>query len=206
MHPETEPNRTRRAGARLTFFLVLLVCAGPLLLAFAWYFLYASGEAFDTRNYGELVTPALPLEARSMPVLAGPGAGDELTFPRERKWILVQVAPQGCDEHCRQVLWSTRQGRLSLGRDMARVKRVLIVPEEGLDRDYLAAEQRDLTVFSLREADLLVSELRAVAEPEAGRLYLVDPLGNLMMIYAPGFDPQGLLDDLEHLLRVSRVG
>jgi hypothetical protein len=66
---------------------------------------------------------------------------------------------------------------------------VMLVPEEGLDRDYLAAEQRDLTVFSLREADLLVSELRAVAEPEAGRLYLVDPLGNLMMIYAPGFDP-----------------
>ena len=40
----------------------------------------------------------------------------------------------------------------------------------------------------------------------AGRLYLVDPLGNLMMSYERGAPVKGLLDDLKKLLNLSHIG
>jgi len=44
------------------------------------------------------------------------------------------------------------------------------------------------------------------AEHRAGWVYIVDPIGNIMMRYAPGFAGPGLVKDLERLLRVSQVG
>ena len=38
------------------------------------------------------------------------------------------------------------------------------------------------------------------------RIYVVDPLGNLMMSYPAGADPNGIRKDLARLLRVSRIG
>jgi hypothetical protein len=43
------------------------------------------------------------------------------------------------------------------------------------------------------------------ARPQ-GRIYIVDPLGNLMMSYAPGADAKGMLEDLKRLLKLSHVG
>jgi hypothetical protein len=39
-----------------------------------------------------------------------------------------------------------------------------------------------------------------------GMLFLIDPLGNLMMQYEPGFDPYQVKSDLMHLLRISQIG
>lgn len=41
---------------------------------------------------------------------------------------------------------------------------------------------------------------------QAGRIYVVDPLGNLMMSYARTAEPKGLLEDLKKLLKYSRIG
>ena len=35
---------------------------------------------------------------------------------------------------------------------------------------------------------------------------LVDPLGNLVLSYPPGLDPDGLFRDAKHLLRLSKIG
>jgi hypothetical protein len=39
-----------------------------------------------------------------------------------------------------------------------------------------------------------------------GMLFLIDPLGNLMMQYEPGFNTYKVKDDLMHLLRISQIG
>jgi hypothetical protein len=39
-----------------------------------------------------------------------------------------------------------------------------------------------------------------------GMLFLLDPLGNLMMYYEPGFDPYDVVHDLKKLLTVSQIG
>jgi hypothetical protein len=37
-------------------------------------------------------------------------------------------------------------------------------------------------------------------------VYLIDPLGNLLMSYAPTARPKGMLEDLKRLLGLSHVG
>jgi cytochrome oxidase Cu insertion factor (SCO1/SenC/PrrC family) len=92
-------------------------------------------------------------------------------------WSLVYVAAGACDGRCRQALADTRAVRLALERDGTRVQRVLAAfPDYGAP---VAA---------------------------AGRTYLVDPLGNLLMSYPPGADRAGILKDLKQLLRLSHVG
>jgi hypothetical protein len=40
----------------------------------------------------------------------------------------------------------------------------------------------------------------------SGRVYLIDPIGNLVLSYAPDADPTGMRKDLARLLRLSQVG
>jgi hypothetical protein len=40
----------------------------------------------------------------------------------------------------------------------------------------------------------------------ADRIYLVDPLGNLMMFYESDSKPKGMLEDMKRLLRLSQIG
>ncbi len=40
----------------------------------------------------------------------------------------------------------------------------------------------------------------------AGRIYIIDPLGNLMMSYAPEAASRALLEDMKRLLRLSHIG
>jgi len=39
-----------------------------------------------------------------------------------------------------------------------------------------------------------------------GMLFLMDPLGNLMMQYSPGFNAYKVKEDLMHLLKISQIG
>ena len=50
----------------------------------------------------------------------------------------------------------------------------------------------------------LLDRLLTVAD--AGRIYLIDPLGNLLMSYAPTAPDKALLSDLKKLLRLSHIG
>ena len=49
-------------------------------------------------------------------------------------------------------------------------------------------------------------EALGTATPLESALLLMDPQGNLVLYYPPGFDPYGLVKDLKHLLKVSQIG
>ena len=205
---EIDP-RTRRF--RITLILVFLVCAGPFILAWLWYAFQGAPELGTTTNAGDLVYPARPMEPVTLPVIAARGDEAERQLPVERRWTVLYIAAEGCGADCREVMWATRQIRLSLGRDMGRVHRVLLVPAEGADREWFRSEHEDLTVLDLHQgeaADLLEQlNLEDGAQPrDAGRLYIIDPLGNLMMYFPAGFDPDDFMDDMKRLLRVSQIG
>lgn len=41
---------------------------------------------------------------------------------------------------------------------------------------------------------------------EAGTIYLIDPMGNVIMTYEPKSKPMGIFKDLQRLLKASQVG
>jgi cytochrome oxidase Cu insertion factor (SCO1/SenC/PrrC family) len=121
------------------------------------------------------------------------------------KWSLVYVGAGPCDPHCREALTLMRQSRLALGDDMPRVQRVFLATDQCCDREYLNAEHEGLIVAAA-DTPAAATLLEQFPAAHSGRIYIVDPLGNLMMSHAPGAPPKGLLEDLKKLLKLSHIG
>lgn len=191
---------------RKPFYIVLGLFFAPLAIAFLVYY-GSDWRPSGTTNKGDLITPAIPLPVVTLNK-AGGGTTDE-KFLRE-DWTLVYVSAKGCDEVCRNALLGTANVRQLLGKDLTRVSRALLYTGE-LDAHALPVDQSDLVSANLDDAAgqslLAVFPTRnGVNALEAKAVYIVDPLGNLMMSYAPGADPRWIYQDLKKLLALSHIG
>jgi len=98
-----------------------------------------------------------------------------------------------------------RQSRLMLGKEMDRLVRVFLHGDTAPDTVLLAGEHVGL--IPLQDSRLYdVLENKKPAELEAGGYYLVDPLGNLVLYFHPDIDPSAMVEDIKHLLELSRIG
>lgn len=173
----------------------------PLLLSF-WLYYGAHWRPLGTTNHGELITPLRPLPDITLP--DAKGSAHSRVFLG--KWTLVYVGNGACDADCRNTLVFMRQTRLSLNNEMTRVQRVLVASADCCDVKYLSEQHPGLLVLnaSAAQAQPLLAQF-----PEDGRaqaLFIVDPLGNLMMRYDARLPPKGLLEDLKRLLQLSHIG
>jgi hypothetical protein len=190
----------RSSPPRAQMWLLLAVFFVPLLVAFALY--YGSWRPGGRTNHGELIDPPRPLSTPQLTALDGaPLASDFL----HGKWSLVYIGRGDCDARCREALTLMRQTRLALNDDLSRVQRVFFASEPCCDRAYLEAEHQGLIVAPVNTpaAAALVEQFPDAA---SRRIYIVDPLGNLMMSHAPDAAPKGLLEDLKKLLKLSHIG
>ena len=176
---------------RPLFLLLLLVFAAPLGLAF-WLYYGSSWRPAARNNHGMLIEPARPLAHPG--VLVG-------------KWSLVVIGngESGCDTSCRDTLIYARQTWLSLGKYASRAQRVLLTGGACCDEQYLQHEHQGLVLLRATTADMLAL-LQAFPAPLAHSIFIVDPLGNLMMRYDAQADPKGLREDLKKLLDLSHIG
>lgn len=203
-----------RRAQRRTLLLLILLFFAPLALAFLFYYGHLGWRPAGHVNHGELIVPARPLPAVALPIAGhagiekgADGGADARVSPNflKGKWTLLYVGPGACPEQCRTELYYTRQVRTALNRDMDRVQRVFIAEGDCCDMDFLRQQHRDLvTVRATPEAAPLLALLPA---PVTGdRIYLIDPLGNLMMWYPSQAPFKGMLEDLKRLLGLSHVG
>lgn len=190
---------------RQRLLLLFVVACFALPLAVAW-LLVDRWRPGGSAQHGELLDPARPTSLRFAPP-QGRSADD--TALRGR-WVLAYIGPAtACDARCRTGLYDMRQVRLALGKDMDRVKTLLLLdaaPTAELS-DWLAAEH-PATIVGVADA----ASRDALIEP-FGRpggvgewLYLLDPHGNLLMRYPADVEPRGLLKDLQRLLKWSKIG
>ena len=188
----TEPSRTR---SRVMLVLIAAVFFGPLLVA-TW--LYYGGATFQPEgrvNHGALLEPIVNVTdvVPDVPLEAG------------GHWWLVYQDLGPCEDACREGLYTIRQSRLMLGREMDRVERMFLHGAEAPDTLFLEEQHKGLV--ALENGGL--SALLANKKPEglaAGGYYLIDPLGNLVMYFPPDIVPGDMVDDLKRLLKLSRIG
>jgi hypothetical protein len=173
----------------------------PVLLSF-WMYYGTSWRPASHVNHGELITPARTLPKIKLPIIAGtPGSGSLF----HRNWSLVYIGDGQCDASCRQALYVMRQTRLALNKDMTRVDRVFLVTGNCCDRRFLSQEHTGIVVVDAA-GPAAQTVLREFPDGRENSLFIVDPLGNLMMRFDTHQNAKGLLQDLQKLLRLSNIG
>ena len=176
---------------------IAALCIAPFAAALIAYFYWQPQGGV---NYGELI-PAHPLIDPPLRHL------DQRGFRLSElkgKWVLLQLDDADCAAACKTKLYDMRQVRLAQGREMERVERVWLILDEAPLETQLMREYDGTRM--LRAAG---SPLLAEFPPPGGvrdHIYLIDPLGNLMLRFPKDSDPRRMHKDLSRLLRASRIG
>jgi peroxiredoxin len=201
--PAIDPKRARKRG-RWMLWLVLLVCASPMI---ASYFTYYVIKPEKRNNYGTLIDQrAHPVPAMATTTLDGrPQALEQF----KGKWVMLMVGSGACPDVCQKQLFALRQLRLMQGKEADRIERVwLIIDQEPLDT--LIIREYDGTHMLRADAATVTRWLPVDnGTTPADHIYLIDPLGHLMMRFPK--DPQlqevrKVYKDVNKLLKASAVG
>jgi hypothetical protein len=190
-----------RARGRRTLLIVAAVFLLPVAVAFSLYY----GKLWRPANSsskGELIDPARPLTVTGLRHADGTPA-DAAAF--NGKWTLLYIGDGRCDDACRTSLVFGRQTRLALNNEMTRVQRVFLATANCCDTDYFAREQAGLVAFDA-SAPEAAAFLAQFPEGREHTLFIVDPLGNLMMRHDARLTTKDLLSDLKKLLKLSHIG
>ena len=184
------PLDQRRRG-RLQLIMILAVVIAPMLLASAmyqWRFWVP-----ETRSYhGELLGTGQTLQD-----LGIRGANTE-------RWQLLVTAPGACERDCQELVFLARQIHIGLNREVSRASHGLATATP-LDAEYDAKLRREYPQLARLQLDTRAYSQLAGQSGEP-QLWLVDPLGNLVLRYDVNSQPKGILDDLRFLLKISQIG
>lgn len=181
----------------LQLALIALLFAGPLVIAFWLYYGAESLQPTGRTNHGALLEPIVDLDD----VATNP----DWTAATRDHWVLMYGNDGECDDACSDALYTLRQSRLMLGQDMDRLVRVFLHGESPPDRVFVEDRHRGLVTIRDRALERELGRARPAGLAPGG-YYLVDPLGNLVMYFPPDIAPGDMVEDIEHLLELSRIG
>jgi hypothetical protein len=195
-HSAVSP-RARRRG-RIQLVALAIVFLVPMAAAVLY-------QPTAISHHGTLVEPARPLDDMTLVSLDSEPIALSSLFD---KWNLVYFDPGECAAACESALYGIRQARAAQGRHASRVRAVLVVTGEEADGRRLRTLEAAFggTVLGVPAAAADPLQAQFGADPAAPQIFLVDPLGNLMMRYPADADPNGIRKDIARLLRVSQVG
>ena len=188
---------TPRTRNRLKLVGIGVLAALPVI---ASYLLYWSWTPERHTNYGTLLEPH-PLPQMRMRTL-----NDE-PFDFEKlhgRWILLATDGGKCGPRCQLQLWKMRQVRLAQGKEMNRVERVWLIDDgEKPDAAILQAHTGLWVVNAPAQA---ITAALPAERSSREHVYLIDPLGNLMLRFPRDAEPKQMIRDLARLLKYSRSG
>lgn len=208
---------------KLTF--LLLISALPITLATWSYNLRESNGVSSTSNNGVLVVPVVDVTALDLretdgtpafqsfeEMVAGVPPSDYVPRP----WQLLYLGASACDDPCLERLYFVRQMHALLAGDSSRVERVYV----HVGNDHAAMPAAELTALLDNQPGLrivyadaatlqqqLSPSLKDAGDPIADHyIYVVDPLGNVMLYFTPDNTPDQILSDVENLLKRGSSG
>ena len=187
-----------------TLWLLMLIFVVPIVASYAYYFLGDHSNR-STSNSGDLIIPVIDIEGLSLANKSNePLSRDNLT----QKWSMLYIVGVSCDEACKQGLYHMRQINIALGKNVDRFQHRVIhlgpmAPEfnELMESEYpdtlhaYTSKKTLSNAFSMSEESLLSHDI-----------YIMDPIGNIMMRFSSEISPKLILKDLNKLLKVSQIG
>ena len=155
-----------------------------------------------SHSYGTLVNPPQALALSVLHDIQGKKMQPQQWL---KIWSIVTVDTTGCAEPCQAQVHLLKQLQTSLGKDSKRLQRVLLAPTIKADTaNALQKQYPDLVVLTGTDVETIKfsTQFNAVV----GSVYLIDPLGNLMMSYPADMNPKGMQTDIKKLLKNSWAG
>ena len=196
-------NKQAQNTGRWKLLAVVAVCAFPII---ASYFTYYIIKPTGRNNYGALIDPRLhPIPEAQLHVTQLDGEAAPLA-QFKGKWVMLQTGPSDCQAACKKLLFEMQQLRLMQGKERERIERVWLVTDaQPLDTQVM--REFDGTSMLRVNGDALKAWLPVEPGGQAAdHLYLIDPLGNLMMRFPKDADPSKVKKDIAKLLKASAIG
>jgi len=187
--------------------IIIIFAMSIIPFCIAWYL--SSNDAWmgGGTNQGKLIAPIITTEFSEFKGF------DEFSVENMAEikghWVLLNIIPnKTCNEVCIKAIHKTKQLRLMMSKDLTRIRRLVLVVAE---IDQQAAQiwwKDDSRLLRAKPNALLIEKINKVSKAglKDGMLLLMDPLGNLMMQYEPGFDPYKVKSDMKKLLKISQIG
>lgn len=158
-------------------------------------------------NHGQLITPVVTSERSDMPGF------DQFSKDNINElaghWLIVNIIKgPDCNDGCVDAIKKTKQLRLMLNKELTRTRRIVLVLPDAAPELTVKWWEGDDTLLKIKPSKALVKKINNLRSGNIsdGMIFLMDPLGNLMMQYESGFDPYDVKNDLMHLLRISQIG
>ncbi len=198
---------------------VIVCCLAPIVLAFLAY--YAPGLGLrpdETTNYGTLINPQRPIPSDPPLALTTLDGKPYNLASLKGQWVLVSAGPGACPESCVTKLYILRNSHASQGKNVERLNRVWFVTDDAPISEQILDAYRGTIILRVDPVQLagyltpkaggedaapsLDQARAALAEP----MWIIDPLGNLMIQFPGNADPILVRKDISKLIYNSRIG
>ena len=190
--------------SRVTLLVLFIVFFGPLLVAMVMFAVRGQFSFLSADSYGTLIHPAQPIVRFDFETNSQ--SKQSLEF-LQGKWTYLYYAENPCGLQCEAALFKIRQIRLAVGKDSNRVQYLLLATSKNsspIQKNIFARHKNLITGKLLNWKTTL--EAQKQEQLQVGFIYVIDPVGNLMMKYDVDATSKGMLGDLKKLLRISNIG
>jgi hypothetical protein len=160
------------------------------------------------QSYGVLVKPIISIELpTSLMHVKSLDSSIENEALWHDKWSLVLIADQ-CTQECKQKLYDMRQIHASLEKDMNRLQRILITHQQDIGELHRTYPDLIIINSSLNDVDSLMKAFAKIGSSinDPQQIYMVDPLGNLMMRFPRLVRAKEIRHDIVKLLKYAWAG
>ena len=185
----------QKSNRRKLLLLLALMCA-PVVISYALYFLDYKPES---KHYGDLI-PIVKVTGKATNQV-------DNTILRMKdlhgKWVLVTIDSGHCDEACQQKLYFMRQVRLVQGKQKHRIERLWLINDDVIPNAELVKEYEGTFFAKAQDSEIL--GFIETKEIQTKHIYLIDPMGNLMMRFPENVDRTKMGHDIKRLLHVSQL-
>ena len=193
-----------QAKSRRQLFLVLAVCAAPLIASYSLYYLWKPDGA--KTNYGTLL-PVMQLydkPAGTAPIKRLDGDATTLASLKGQ-WLMVTPDAAACDDACATKLYKMRQVREIQNKNKDRITNVLLVTDDAPVETILIRAYDQTLMLRAKDHPLLEALPADAGTKSSDHIYVIDHYGNLMMRFPKEADPNLMKKDWAKLLNASKT-
>jgi cytochrome oxidase Cu insertion factor (SCO1/SenC/PrrC family) len=197
--------------SRTPLVIIFLMSLAPVIGAVLMYF-NPDWRPDGSAAYGQFIEPQRPMPSASeLKLTTLDGQPFDLNTLKG-KWLLTAADSGNCQDACARKLYILRNSHASQGKNVERLMRVWFitddapVPEKVLEAYkgtvMLRVDPAQLKQFLTTTASHGTTDAAALADP----MWIIDPLGNLIMEYPADAIGEKVRKDISKLVYNSRVG